>query len=246
MANHNTKDVTKNIYSVIIFVLCVISVSFAVIDYMRGMTPLQIILDKAIYVLFVIDYSVRFVIADRKSIFVKENIFDLIAIIPVNSAFRIFRMFKFVRLFKFAKITKFFRIGSLSARFLHKTKRFLDTNGFKYVLLLCVSCILAGSVGMMQFEGMKFSDALWWSFVTATTVGYGDLSPSTNAGRIIASILMITGIGLIGSLTSSITSYFLNDKGKSFSSDKVDIAMTVYESLSDDEKEAFKRNIQIK
>lgn len=105
--------------------------------------------------------------------------------------------------------------------------------------------ILSATFGMMYFERMNFSDALWWSFVTATTVGYGDLSPSTNTGRIIASLLMIVGIGLIGSLTSSITSFFLhnNDTRKNFSSDKVEIVLTIYESLSDEEKEAVKMNI---
>ena len=99
---------------------------------------------------------------------------------------------------------------------------------------------------MMYFEQMKFQDALWWSFVTATTVGYGDLSPATNAGRIVASLLMIIGIGLIGSLTSSITSFFLqsDEEPKKFSSDKVEMVLTMYESLSDEEKQAVRQELQ--
>lgn len=97
----------------------------------------------------------------------------------------------------------------------------------------------------MYFEQMKFQDALWWSFVTATTVGYGDLSPATNAGRIVASLLMLVGIGLIGSLTSSITSFFLHPvEEKTFSSDKVEMVLTMYQSLTDEEKEAFKQELQ--
>ena len=63
-------------------------------------------------------------------------------------------------------------------------------------------------------EGMELSDGLWWAFVTTTTVGYGDISPSTGAGRAIAIVLMITGIGLLGTLTSTITSFFLNLKAE--------------------------------
>lgn len=240
-----SKDICSKIYTVTIIILCLVSVYLAFVDYTHGMTPTQSILDIIIYILFVLDYIIRFLISKEKSNFFKDNIFDLIAIIPINSALRIFRIFKFSKLLKFIKLTKFLKIGSLSARFLHKVKRFLNTNGFKYILILSAICILIGSIGMMQFEGMKFSDAIWWSFVTATTVGYGDLSPSTNIGRMIAAFLMIIGIGLIGSLTSSITSFFLHEKKNVCSSDKVDMALTVYNTLSDEEKELFKRNIDI-
>lgn len=235
----------QKIYNGIVCILCIISVTFAIIDFAKSLTPLQTWIDNIIYLLFVIDYIIRFLSADNRKKFFKENLFDLIAIIPLNSAFRIFRILKFSKLLRFAKFTKLFKIGSLSARMMTKVRRFLNTNGFKYVLMMSGVSILLATFGMLYFEHMNFSDGLWWSFVTATTVGYGDLSPSTNAGRIIASLLMIVGIGLIGSLTSSITSFFLhdNDSQKSFSSDKVEIVLTIYESLSDEEKEAVKMSI---
>ncbi len=59
----------------------------------------------------------------------------------------------------------------------------------------------------MYYEKMTFPDALWWSYVTATTVGYGDLSPVSTGGRIIASLLMLTGIGFLSLLTGTIASF---------------------------------------
>lgn len=236
----------NKIYSITVCILCVVSVTFAILDFTKGLTPVQTWIDNIIYGLFIIDYVARFVIASDKKTFFKQNILDLIAIAPFSSAFRIFRMLKFTRLMKFTKLTKLFRIGSVSARMLTKVKKFLNTNGFKYVLMLSIVSVLAGTFGMMHFEQMSFQDALWWSFVTATTVGYGDLSPSTNAGRIIASLMMIVGIGLIGSLTSSITSFFLNSDAntKKFSSDKVDMVLTMYQSLTEEEKEAVKQELK--
>lgn len=236
----------NKIYNIIICLLCVVSIAFAIIDFTKGLSTAQQWIDKIIYAIFVIDYILRFIIADGKKKFFKENIFDLIAIIPFDSAFRAFRLLKFTKLLKFAKFTKLVRVGSRSARMMTKVRKFLNTNGFKYVLLLSLASVLSATVGMMHFEHMKFADALWWSFVTATTVGYGDLSPSTNAGRIIASLLMIVGIGLIGSLTSSITSFFLriNEEPKKFSSDKVEMVLTMYESLSEEEKQAVKQELQ--
>lgn len=97
---------------------------------------------------------------------------------------------------------------------------------------------------MVYFEGMNLQDAVWWSFVTATTVGYGDLSPETAVGRIIASILMLVGIGLIGSLTSAITSFFLKaPTSDACKSEKVEMVLTLYETLSDREKELFRNRI---
>ena len=52
---------------------------------------------------------------------------------------------------------------------------------------------------------MSIGDALWWSFVTFTTVGYGDVLLKTQLGRTIAVLLMIIGIGIIGVITTSLT-----------------------------------------
>lgn len=67
----------------------------------------------------------------------------------------------------------------------------------------------------MQFEVVPESnirgpdDALWWAFVTMTTVGYGDKYPVTPGGRLLAALLMISGVGLFGTFTGFIASWFL-------------------------------------
>lgn len=232
----------KYIYEISICILAIISVVFAVIDITKGLESIQKNIDTVIYIIFVIDYFVRLILANSKKEFIKLNIFDLIAIIPFNSAFRMFRVLKFTKLLK---LTKLFRLGSVSIRLLTKAKRFLNTNGLKYVIILVILSIAISSLIITKVEHMPLPDAIWWAFVTATTVGYGDLSPTTPLGRIIAALLMLVGIGLIGSLTSSITSFFLNEKEEpTYNNDKVDMVLALYSRLTDEEKESFKNNIK--
>jgi voltage-gated potassium channel len=75
---------------------------------------------------------------------------------------------------------------------------------------------LLGALCIMAFEDNMetFADALWWSLVTTTTVGYGDISPETTGGRILAGILMIVGIGFLGMVTGSIATYFVDRLSK--------------------------------
>lgn len=232
----------EKIYYFLLFVFCIISVVFAVIDFTRGLTHTEMIADWIVYGLFVADYLVRLFLAESKSRFIRENIIDLIAIIPFNSAFRALRMLRFVKLLR---LTKLFRLGAVSGRLLTRCSKFFETNGFKYVLGVCAFAVVMAAFAMTYFEGMAFRDALWWSFVTATTVGYGDLSPASGAGRVVAALLMLVGIGLIGSLTSTITSFFLRPVAPEPDPGRVDMVLTMYDSLSDDEKDSFRKAIKV-
>lgn len=80
--------------------------------------------------------------------------------------------------------------------------------------------------------------------MTATTVGYGDISPRTLYGRIIAMVLMIVGIGLIGTVTSTLTSYFLNTgkKKKTVTDETIEMIkekLDDFDTLSEEDVEAI-------
>jgi len=163
---------------------------------------------------------VRLVFAKSKFSFLKNNIFDLLSIIPFNSLFSFFRFARIFRLVKFARLLKFsklLRLVGVVGKVKPKLDKFLKTNGFNYMIYISLGLILLASFAIMIIEKQSFFDALWWSIVTCTTVGYGDISPSTAMGRIIAVILMLFGIGFIGMLTGTITTYFSNKVKKTTS-----------------------------
>jgi voltage-gated potassium channel len=86
------------------------------------------------------------------------------------------------------------------------------------VLLGAIVVIVTGSwLVLLNERGVagsnieSFPQALWWAVVTVTTVGYGDKFPVTTGGRIVASVLMLVGIGLIGTLTATVASVFVKE-----------------------------------
>ncbi len=85
-------------------------------------------------------------------------------------------------------------------------RAFLRRGRITQLLLLVVLVLVVGTVGLTVFESLPVSQALWWTIVTITTVGYGDITPVTPGGRLVGVVTMIAGIGLLGVLTATIAS----------------------------------------
>jgi voltage-gated potassium channel len=162
-----------------------------------------LIIDRIIWLIFVTDVIVRLVRSKNKLAYLKDHPFDIIAIIPLDSIFRLGRFARLIRLFRLLAIFSRLPVG-----------RILKTNNLDKVILWTFIIIFLSAIPINIVEPNinSYEDAMWWAIVTATTVGYGDISPETGLGRIIAIILMIFGIGLIGMVTSSISTYFIKDK----------------------------------
>lgn len=88
-------------------------------------------------------------------------------------------------------------------------------NKIAKLALLTLLILAFGAVGLNYFEQTpSLLDALWWSFVTITTVGYGDVTPTTLGGRITGVVVMVFGIGLLGMFTATVASIFVEGKLK--------------------------------
>lgn len=161
----------------------------------------------AIWAVFAADYVIRLVASDDRRAFVRANVIDLIAVIPIDvlRGGRLLRLVRLVRLARSASI-----LWRVSADF----RGVLRTNGLAWALTVTLLMMITGAVSIMAVEPAigTFPDALWWTVVTTSTVGYGDISPATNVGRTVAGVLMIVGIGTLGMITASIATYFVRQR----------------------------------
>lgn len=164
--------------------------------------------DYLVWAAFAVEYLVKLYLAPSRWRFVRGHIIDLLVI-----AIPVFRPLRVLRLLRFA------RTGLTLAELLGRARGLLTHRGLHFVLLSVLTIILVGAALEFGFEEHahdanihSYADALWWAIVTVTTVGYGDQYPVTAAGRGVAVVLMLTGIGLVGVLSAAIASYFVGQQ----------------------------------
>ena len=164
-----------------------------------GMLKEAAVFDTVTICIFAADYVVRLILAKDKKKFLRHNILDLVALIPVNPLFRGARLVRCLILF---------------FRFLKRLRHFSSFNIFLYVAFGSFVVLITSALLIAPLENMTFFEGLWWGVVTIATVGYGDYIPVTTTGRIIAMILMFCGIGFLSFLTGTITTHYVNSRAE--------------------------------
>lgn len=152
-----------------------------------------------IWALFWVDYLARLWLADDRWRFVRAHLFDLtVLLLPILRPLRMLRLVTAVLML--TRRTEVWARGRLAIYV-----------GSTTVLLVIVSALAVLDAERSHPDGAinTYPDALWWSVVTITTVGYGDYYPITTTGRFVALALMIGGIGLIGFVTGSLASWIV-------------------------------------
>lgn len=150
------------------------------------------------WALFAVDYLVRLTLAEPRGRWFVRHLLDLaIVVLP---------MLRPLRLMRFLTILAIIQRGA-GARL--RGKVVVYTVGATALTIVVAGLAVLdaerGHGGTIQ----SFGDAIWWAFVTVTTVGYGDFFPVTITGRIVAVGLMIGGIALIGVVTATLASWIV-------------------------------------
>jgi Ion transport protein len=211
--SNELKNTGYEIFIAILSVLSIVNIAlmFAVND--DGLDTVILAMNGLISGIFLADFTYRLLTADSKSgyFFRQFGWADLLASLPLPQVkvLRIFRLIRVVRLLRLNGVTRIVRT-------------LLEDRAGSALLTLVMMGILVlefGSLAILHIEQYQeganittASDALWYTMVTISTVGYGDRFPVTNDGRIVGTLIIVIGVGIFGTFTGYLANLFLAPK----------------------------------
>ncbi|MCK8432011.1 potassium channel family protein [Streptomyces sp. D2-8] len=153
----------------------------------------------AVWAAFAVDYLVRLLLAEDRLRFVRGNPLALLAVVlPLVQPLRLLKL-----------VSMLFLAGQ-------RARMASQVRVTTYVAGSCLGLLVFGALAVLEVERdnpgasiQTLGDAVWWAFTTMTTVGYGDMAPTTGLGRILAVGLMLSGIALLGVVTANIAAWFI-------------------------------------
>uniref|UniRef100_UPI00404A45FA ion transporter n=1 Tax=Flavobacterium sp. TaxID=239 RepID=UPI00404A45FA len=225
---YGTNTFSGRLFDLILLAVIVLSVVLVMLETVQGFDTKYhkevVFLEWIITIFFTIEYSLRVLTTKRhlKYVFSFYGIIDLIAVLPMylslfitgTSVLAIVRAFRLLRLFKILNHPKF------TGQSLHLREALIASRNkiLVFIYFVLISTVFIGSL-MYVVEGKEsgFTSipmSIYWTIVTLTTVGYGDISPITPLGQFIASFVMILGYGIIAVPTGIVSAEIVKHPNK--------------------------------
>ena len=185
------------------------------------------VLGTIIWVIFILDFAVAFVLAPHKIAYLKNNwLTALSLLVPALRLFRFSRVFRLFRLARMGRSLRLLRVVSSLNRSMRALGASLSRRGFGYVLALTVLVAFTGAAGMYAFEnaapgGLKsYGEALWWTTMVLTTMG-SQYWPLTIEGRVLCVFLALYAFAVFGYVTATLATFFI---GRDAEDDEAELA----------------------
>lgn len=199
-------------YAIFIAVISVLSLGIVAGDSFLHVNPNIVTVihyvDTGICLIFFFDFLYQLYTApNRWRYFYTWGWIDLLSSVPMIDELRAGRL---IRLYRLIRVLRCIKTINILVKFFNHKK---VTNIVVIASLLTIIILSIGAISILVFEDVADSniktgeDALWWAYVTITTVGYGDRFPITTEGRILGAILMTMGVGIFGLFSGVVASW---------------------------------------
>jgi voltage-gated potassium channel len=159
---------------------------------------------------FAAEYVAILMVAGRKGAAVRAHWLDAIVVVTTIPLFS--KWLASLRFARFARLLRFMRAAAIVSRAIQAERRLSSPQLFRAAAIFTVFAVFIAGAAAATLDSGDFKsywNGIWWAIVTVTTVGYGDVYPTTVAGRLIAISLMMLGIGFLSVLTATIASRFI-------------------------------------
>ena len=168
-----------------------------------------------IWFVFAVELAFILVVAPRKAAALRAHWLDAVIVLVTAPPFGAF--LSSLRLVRLARLLRLLRLGAILTRLIQRERAVTSGDAFRFAALLTVLVVVLSGAVVSLIDSRDFHstwDGMWWAVVTVTTVGYGDLYPTSVEGRIIGMVVMLFGIGFLSVLTAAIASRFVQtDRG---------------------------------
>lgn len=155
--------------------------------------------------IFALETIVMLCVVKRRGAWLRSHLID-VAVVALTPPFAP-AAWQAGRVFRLTRLLRLFRVFSI--------RRLLSLEGMKYAALVAGGTVVVGGAvfaGVEKQQHLTTWDGVWWAVTTVTTVGYGDIYPKTDGGRIIAMAIMLVGIGFVALLTAFIADRFVHQQ----------------------------------
>jgi voltage-gated potassium channel len=208
-------------------ILAFLWLALLIVELIWGESLLFEIVGTIIWVIFILDFAVKFMLAPYKVAYLKQNwLIALSLLIPALRLFRVVRAFRLLQLARVGRGLRLLRVFSSLNRGMRALRASLSRRGFGYVIALTILVMFAGAAGMYAFEsvapgGMKsYGEALWWTAMVLTTMG-SQYWPQTVEGRLLCVFLALYSFAVFGYVTATLATFFV---GRDAESDEAELA----------------------
>ncbi|MEH2069706.1 MAG: ion transporter [Nostoc sp.] len=220
-----------------------------IVEIIRGLNPLLQAVSITIWIIFIIDFLLKLVIAPHKISYIKSNWLTAISLLlPALRSFRIIRVIKILQTTRAVRGLQLLRVMTRANRGMWVLAASISRRGFGYVVALTAIVTLVGAAGMYAFENEiadesglhNYGTALWWTAMLITTMG-SEYWPKTPEGRVLCFFLALYAFAVFGYVTATLATFFI---GRDADDDEAELAGAKSIQMLQTEIAALREEIQ--